>query len=185
MGEECSLCSGGPDWSREVPRHFWQPSQKLLQSLRAYQHWKLRPGIFACGLRKWATLRHRFWSVITGADIPVNCQIAGGLMLNHPNGVVIHPSAVIGANCLIFQQVTIGLLESGVPIIGNHVDIGAGAKILGAVHIGNHVKIGANAVVLCDIPSGATAVGIPARIIMPFGEARHGYCRSMPDRGRG
>jgi serine O-acetyltransferase len=99
--------------------------------------------------------------VVTAADIPLNCQIEGGLLLTHPNGVVIHPGANIGPNCLILQQVTI---VEGVKI-GGHVDIGAGAKIIRAVTIGNHAKIGANAVVVCDVPEGATAVGIPAKII--------------------
>lgn len=79
----------------------------------------------------------------------------------HPNGIVIHPDASIGPNCLIFQQVTI---VSNVKI-GGHVDIGAGAKIIHSITIGDHALIGANAVVLCDVPPGATAVGIPAKII--------------------
>ena len=111
-------------------------------------------------------MRHRFWSAVTGADIPLDCQIEGGLLLPHPNGVVIHSSSQIGPNCLIFQQVTIGTGNGGIPpVIGGHVDIGAGAKILGAVHIGDHACIGANAVVLIDVPAGKTAVGIPAVII--------------------
>lgn len=103
--------------------------------------------------------------MVTGAEIPLNAQIGGGLVIPHPNGIVIHPGAVIGPNCLIFQQVTIGSGKGGVPTIGGHVDIGAGAKILGGVTIGNHARIGANAVVITDVPAGATAVGIPARII--------------------
>lgn len=89
----------------------------------------------------------------------------------HPNGVVIHPDAVIGPNCLIFQQVTIGSSDSnpGVPSIGGHVDIGCGAKLLGNITVGSHAKIGANAVVLCDVPAHATAVGVPARIIQSSG----------------
>ena len=86
-------------------------------------------------------------------------------MMPHPNGIVIHPEAEIGPNCLIFQQVTIGAgLKPGLPIIEGHVDIGAGAKIIGNIRIGAHARIGANAVVLHDVPSGATAVGIPAII---------------------
>lgn len=108
-------------------------------------------------------LRHRFWSVVTGADIPINSQIDGGLLLPHPSGIVIHPDARIGPNCLIFQQVTIGTRgEGGAPVIGGHVDIGAGAKILGPVKIGNHAVIGANAVVMTDAPDNCMAVGIPA-----------------------
>lgn len=84
----------------------------------------------------------------------------------HPNGVVIHPDAVVGPNCLIFQQVTLGHGPTpGAPIIGGHVDIGAGAKILGGIRVGDHARIGANSVVLSDVPPGATAVGIPAKVI--------------------
>ena len=106
-------------------------------------------------------LEHRFWSVITGADIPLNCRIAGGLMLVHPSGIVIHPGAEVGPNCLILQQVT---LTDGVRLAG-HVDVGAGAKIVKPVSIGAHATIGANAVVISDVPAGTTAVGIPARVI--------------------
>lgn len=116
-------------------------------------------------MRKSAVVRHRFWSIVTGADIPLNSNIGGGLLLPHPNGVVIHPEARIGPNCLIFQQVTIGTRgEGGAPHIGGHVDIGAGAKVLGEIRIGDHARIGANAVVLRDVPAGKTALGIPAEI---------------------
>jgi serine O-acetyltransferase len=98
--------------------------------------------------------------VVTAADIPLNCQIEGGLLLTHPNGVVIHPGATIGPNCLILQQVTI---VEGVKI-GGHVDIGAGAKIIRAVSIGNHAKIGANAVVVCDVPDEQQLLEYPPKL---------------------
>jgi serine O-acetyltransferase len=85
------------------------------------------------------------------------------LLIPHPNGIVIHPEAKIGVNCLIFQQVTIGGGAHGFPEIAGRVDFGAGAKVLGSVRIGAQARIGANAVVLRDVPSGAVAVGIPAR----------------------
>ncbi len=150
-----------PDWFREKCCHWWSPSQQLLKSIRSYQKWKGLNSSFGKALIAYAILQYRFWSVVTASDIPLNCQIAGGLLLPHPNGVVIHPSASIGPNCLILQQVTI----VGEVKIGGHVDIGAGAKIIRAVRIGDHAKIGANAVVLQDVPAGATAVGIPAKII--------------------
>lgn len=116
--------------------------------------------------RKWAAFRYLFWSAVTGTDISLTCEIGGGLLLPHPNGVVIHAGARIGPNCLIFHQVTIGTRNvSTPPVIGGHVDIGAGAKILGDVRVGDHAKIGANAVVLEDVPAGKTAVGIPAVIV--------------------
>lgn len=153
------------DWSRESPLQFWDPGRKLLRTIRQYQKWNDKHGFLVEITRKWIALRHRFWSVITGADIPLNCQIGGGLLMKHPNGIVIHPNARIGVNCLILQQVTIGADGDGVPLIEGHVDIGAGAKILGAVKVGAHARIGANTVVLQDVPSSAVAVGVPARIL--------------------
>lgn len=155
------------DWSREKKAFFaWQPSRSLLASIRAYQRHKASGSLWGRMLSKLDVLQHRFWSVVTGSDIPLNSQIGGGLLLPHPNGVVIHPDAIIGPNCLIFQQVTIGTRSGkGPAVIGGHVDIGAGAKILGDVVIGNHACIGANAVVLQDVPAERTAVGNPARLV--------------------
>jgi serine O-acetyltransferase len=112
-----------------------------------------------------AVLRHRWWTIVTGADIPLNCKLGGGLLIPHPNGIVIHPDAEIGPNCLLFQQVTVGESAGGVPTLEGHVDVGAGAKIVGKLRIGKDAVIGANAVVLKDVPEGATAVGVPARIV--------------------
>ena len=150
-----------PDWSRETDNRWWSPAQQLLGSIRRYQSWQKKGGIGGFLLTRINVIQYRFWSVVTGADIPLNSQIEGGLLLVHPNGIVIHPTATIGVNCLIFQQVTI---VGGVKI-GGHVDIGAGAKIIRPVTIGDNAQIGANAVVLNDVPSGATAIGIPAKII--------------------
>jgi len=149
------------DWSREQAGKWWEPSRQLLKSIRNYQKWQQQGGIFGYFLSGWNIIHYRFWSVVTGADIPLNCQIQGGLILPHPNGIVIDPRASIGPNCLILQQVTIVADVK----IGGHVDIGAGAKIIRSVTIGDHALIGANAVVICDVPPGATAVGIPAKII--------------------
>jgi serine O-acetyltransferase len=159
-----------PDWSRErVALFAWHPSRRLLAAIRRYQRWRKRLGPIGWLIARCATCQHRFWSAVTGADIPINANLGGGLLIPHPNGIVIHPDATIGPNCLIFQQVTLGTggptSPPGAPKIGGHVDIGAGAKILGGITIGPHARIGANAVVLQDIPAGATAVGIPARII--------------------
>lgn len=156
-----------PDWSREWKGTFsWHPSRSLLASIRAYQACMHSRSPVSAVLRLAAVARHRFWSAVTGAEIPLNCEIAGGLMIPHPNGIVIHSDARIGPNCLVLQQVTIGNLSSGgAPEIGGHVDIGAGAKILGSVRIGDHARIGANAVVLSDVPPGRTAAGVPSKII--------------------
>jgi serine O-acetyltransferase len=148
-----------PDWQREMPQKFWDPSRKLLASIRTYQSYNKKSNLYSKLLCKVCVLRHRFWSAVCGADIPINANIGGGLLMPHPNGIVIHPDAIVGVNCLILQQVT---LTSDVKI-GFHVDIGAGAKILGPLSIGNNVKIGANAVVISDVSDDDTQVGIPSR----------------------
>lgn len=160
-----TISSDTPDWSRERPRKFWDPARKLLLAVRRYQYWQLRGGFLGRLCCKYSVLCHRFWSIVTGADIPLNCQIGGGLLLPHPNGIVIHPDAKIGVNCLIFHQVTLGSRNGGgVPEIGGHVDIGAGAKILGPVKIGAHARIGANAVVIADVEPYGVAAGYPKAI---------------------
>ena len=156
------------DWSREAKSPWaWDPSRSLLASVRAYERALESRSPFRILHRKWAVVRYRFWSVVTGAEVPLRARIGGGLLLPHPNGVVIHPDVRIGPNCLIFQQVTLGAGGSkpGVPTVGGHVDIGAGAKVLGGVVLADHSRVGANAVVLCDVPQGGTVVGIPARLL--------------------
>ena len=105
-----------PDWSRERKGIFeWAPSRALIASIRAYQRYASSRGWWAGVWRAVAVLRHRWWSVVTGADIPLNCRLGGGLLMPHPNGIVIHPAADIGPNCLLFQQVTIGGGDRGAP----------------------------------------------------------------------
>lgn len=164
-----------PDWTRErCSKLEWSPSRQLLRALRDYKRARERRDVIGYVQRKVATLRHRFWSAVTGAEIPLNsARIDGGLLIPHPNGVVIHPEAVIGPNCLLFQQVTIGTgPKPGVPKLGGGIDVGPGAKILGGVTIGDHAVIGANAVVLSDVPAGAVAVGVPAvtKKLIDFGD---------------
>jgi serine O-acetyltransferase len=165
-----------PDWSREACRRFeWNPGRQLLRALRDYQRLRAQRGVTTAVARRVAVLRHRFWSAVAGADIPLDACLGGGLLIPHPNGIVIHPEAEIGPNCLLFQQVTLGTTaRAGLPRLGGHVDVGAGARILGPVRIGDHARIGANAVVLDDVAAATTVVGIPARPVIaatPAGRA--------------
>ena len=164
------LSADVPDWSRET-RTGWSPSRSLLGTIRRYQALRDKAGLLPVIRRRVLVLRYRFWSVVTGADVPLNAQIGGGLLMPHPNGIVIHPDAIIGPNCLLFQQVTIGSARGGVPRIGGHVDIGAGAKIIGPITLGDHVQVGANSVVTCDVPAGSVVAGIPARVLVIKPEA--------------
>lgn len=150
-----------PDWDRERIRGFWDPGRKLLRAIRKYQAEKQRGTVLANTVSKYWVLSHWFWSLITQSEIHLNCNIAGGLLLPHPTGIIIHPACEIGPNCLIFHQVTL----AGAVKLGGHCDIGAGAKILGPVKLGRHVQVGANAVVLQDVADGSIVVGVPARPI--------------------
>ena len=116
-------------------------------------------------------LRYEFWSVLSASDIHRDATIAAGVKFPHPNGVVIHQSSVVEEGCMIMQQVTLGQLATGDgPRLQRGVYVGAGAKLLDPITIGEGARIGANAVVLEDVPSFATAVGAPARIILRSGE---------------
>jgi serine O-acetyltransferase len=109
----------------------------LINFLRIYQRLNESLSLLASICKRFAVLAYRFWSAVAGADIPLNSKIGGGLVLPHPKGIVIHPNSAIGPNCLIFQQVTIGTRCPGaVAVIGGHVDIGAGAKVLGPISLG-------------------------------------------------
>ncbi len=175
MKQEVSMGVGGEvsatvaNWGREaLPKPWsWDPGRQLLNAIRRYQGYNSETdGRITKLARAEAVASYRFWSAVAGADIPLNSQLGGGLLLPHPNGIVLHPEAVIGPNCLLFQQVTLGKgPKPGFPILEGHVDVGAGAKILGGVRIGAHAIIGANAVVLEDVPPGATVVGVPARVV--------------------
>jgi len=100
-------------------------------------------------------------------SIPYKTEIGEKTTLGYGGmGIVIHPRAKIGKNCIIAQQVTIG--GSGrpeLPVIGDYVYIGPGAKILGNVKLGDYCVVGANAVVVHDIPPRSLAVGIPAQVV--------------------
>lgn len=104
--------------------------------------------------------------ILWGGVIPFQADIGKGTIIGYQGlGVVIHKKAVIGRDCSIGQNVTLGGggRVPGVPTLGNNVHIGAGAMVIGGVHIGNNAIIGANAVVNSDIPANCVAVGAPAK----------------------
>ena len=96
--------------------------------------------------------------------------IGRNLKVEHFNGLVIGSGAIIGDNCTLYQQVTIGQKDNKYPIIGNNVVVYAGAKVLGHIKVGNNAIIGANAVIIDDVPEYGIAVGVPARVINNKGE---------------
>jgi serine O-acetyltransferase len=106
--------------------------------------------------------------ILTGIELPCEAIVGRRFRIDHFGGIIISGDAVFGEDCIVRNGVTVGLKNtghSGSPVLGNRVDIGAGAKILGSIRIGDDVAIGANAVVLTDVPANSIAVGVPARII--------------------
>lgn len=104
-----------------------------------------------------------------GIELPYSAVVGRRVVIEHQGAIVVHGNAVIGDNSIIRQGVTLGNknLEAPMdaPVLGRFVNVGAGAKILGKVTIGDGAQIGANAVVTRNVPAGAIAVGIPARIL--------------------
>ncbi|HVC32955.1 MAG TPA: serine O-acetyltransferase [Chloroflexota bacterium] len=123
---------------------------------------------------------------LTGIEIHPGATIGRGFFIDHGMGVVIGETSEIGDNVTLYQGVTLGGTgkEKGKrhPTLGNDVMVGVGAKILGAVNVGDHARIGAGAVVLSDVPSHATAVGVPAKVVVfrePDGSSRR--VEHLPD----
>lgn len=106
---------------------------------------------------------------VYGIELPYTVQLGRRVIIEHQGAIVIHGQTVIGDDSVIRQGVTMGnrYLDrpTEAPRLGKRVNVGAGAKILGAVTLGDDANVGANAVVLKDVPAGKTAVGIPAKII--------------------
>ncbi len=106
-----------------------------------------------------------------GFDIVPAVRVGPRLYIPHPVGHAIMAHQ-IGRDCTLVSCVTIGMRQDlQFPTIGDHVYVGAGARVLGAIRVGDNVKIGANAVVMCDVPDNCTAVGVPARILPPKTDA--------------
>jgi len=124
------------------------------------------------GLKWIARLMSMFARFLTGIEIHPGAKIGRRVFLDHGLGIVIGETTEIGDDCTIYQGVTLGgtSLYKGMkrhPTLGKGVVISAGAKVLGGFTVGEGARVGSNAVVLKEIPPGATAVGIPARVLHP------------------
>ena len=131
-------------------------------------HWLYRHGRFFLARLVSQRGRRR-----TGIEIHPGAQIGPGLFIDHGMGIVIGETSVIGANCTIYHQVTLGGTGKDVgkrhPTIGDNVLIGAGATILGPVTIGHNTRVAAGSVVLKNLPANVTAAGVPAIIVRENG----------------
>lgn len=161
--------------------------EKLREDWITYERDILRRGLWVMAVYRFGRWRYRIRSrlirkpfsflykllktvceILTGIELPCEASVGKRFKIEHFGGIIVSGDAVIGDDVVIRNGVTVGLRRTGVrgsPVIGNRVDIGAGAKILGRVNIGNDAVIGANAVVIEDVPANSTAVGVPARIL--------------------
>lgn len=157
------------DWAT-YERDPWRQGMWVMLVYR-FGRWRytLRPAFVRIPVSFLHKLMKSASQILTGIDLPCETRIGRRLKFEHFGGIIISGDSVLGDDVIVRNGVTIGLKrtnEPGAPVIGNRVDIGTGAKLLGKITIGDDVVIGANAVVLCDVPAGAVAVGIPARIIL-------------------
>jgi serine O-acetyltransferase len=156
------LAAHGGNWGAQG---FW--------ALVVYRFGRWRYGVRPPLLRKLFSLLYKvlfkFVQILTGIELPCEVPVGTGFVIEHSGGIVVSGFASFGAHCRIRNGVVIGLArveDPCAPQFGNHVDVGAGAKVLGNIRIGNNVLIGANAVVITDVPDNCIAVGVPA-IIKP------------------
>lgn len=133
-------------------------------------------------LKLLARIISQFAKFLTGIEIHPAAKIAAGVFIDHGSGVVIGETAEVGEGTVLYQGCTLGGTgkESGKrhPTVGKFCTISAGAKVLGNIKIGDYAKVGAGAVVLKDVPPHATAVGVPARIVL---KERDGENLQQPD----
>ncbi len=161
------------DWNTHE-RDLWRQGLWVMAVYR-FGRWRygIRPAIVRVPFSFLYKLLFKFIQIITGVELPCEVSVGKRFRIDHFGGVIVSGDVIIGDDVVIRNGVTIGLRRTGVrgsPKIGNRVDIGAGAKILGPITIGDDTTIGANAVVLEDVPPNSIAIGIPAKAIA----RRHG-----------
>lgn len=159
--------------ARRFLRHFFfTPGFRYSVILRIARYTRLQRWT-RFGVRQFMSIMLYRYSVRYGIGISADTLVGAGLYIGHFGGIHVNQGAVIGNNCNIQQDVTLGTTNrgtrAGAPVVGNNVFIGAGAKIIGRIHIGDGAAIGANAVVTKDVPAGAAVAGVPARVISDQG----------------
>lgn len=151
------------DWAEPANRSY-APKCTLLV---------FRVGQYACAERRrwavrlaWRVMDRLYVRLLMGAELPPTIHVGSPLKLPHGGrGVIIHPDTSIEGNCMIFHRVTFAGTVDGAPTVERDVTIGVNACVIGAVRVGVGARVGANAVVTHDVPPGATAVGVPARVL--------------------
>lgn len=155
---QADLAAHGGHWGAQG---FWA----LLVYRFGRWRYTLRPALIRKPMSALYKLLFKLVQILTGIELPCEVEIGRNFVIDHFGGIVISGYARFGDDCRIRTGVVVGLSrvdDPCAPVIGNNVDIGAGAKVLGRITIGDNVIIGANAVVLRDVPPNSYAVGVPA-----------------------
>jgi len=129
--------------------------------------YSLRPRLLRMPFSFLYHILYKMVQILSGIELPCEAQVGRNLAIDHFGGIIVSGYAVIGNDCRIRNGVVIGLRNVDLPVaprLGDRVDVGAGAKLLGAIVVGDDVQIGANAVVLADVPANHIAVGVPAQV---------------------
>lgn len=148
----------------------WQRQGLWVMVVYRFGRWRygVKPRLLRVPLSFFYKLLKLLSQILTGIDLPCEVVVGRRFRIEHFGDIIISGDTVFGDDVVIRNGVTVGLRrtnERGAPVIGNRVDIGTGAKILGPITVGDDVAVGANAVVLTDVPANSLAVGVPARII--------------------
>lgn len=156
-------------FQRDPAAHHWLEILLCYPGFHALLLYRLAHWLHTLDIILLPRLISHFGRFLTGIEIHPGAAIGKGVFIDHGMGVVIGETAIVGDYCLIYQGVTLGGTgkETGKrhPTLGQHVVVGAGAKILGNIHIGDHVRVGAGSIVLQQVPAHCTAVGVPSRNI--------------------
>lgn len=152
------------------------------QAVAVYRFGAWRQGITPRALRMPFSLLYRMMYIfvrnVYGIELPSSAVIGRRLRVAHQHGIIVHPETVMGDDCMIRQGVSIGISRVGrgagarrvAPVLGDRVEVGAGAAIIGAVTVGDDVTIGPNAVVMTDVPDNSMVISpIPRTIPRPAG----------------
>lgn len=152
------------DW-RSHGRDWTRPGFRAL-AIHRFGNWRMtvEPKLMRAPLSVAYRTMFRFARNVYGIELPYSAKIGRRVVIEHQGDIVVHGGSVIGDGCILRQGVTLGNRKLSrphdAPTLGDHVNVGAGAKILGKVSIGDRVNVGANSVVCCDVPADTTVVGI-------------------------
>jgi len=174
VGADLNRYGHGVSIKSFVKQYFLAPGFKYSFWMRLANHLRQKNLIWRLGYYLCRAILHRY-SIRYGISIPYNTRIGPGLHISHYVGIVIDDQVVIGRDCNINHEVTIGAKyggkNPGIPVIEDRVYLGPGCKVIGGIRLGNDVAVGANSVVVDSVPNFGVVAGAPAKIISSRGSS--------------